>query len=212
MGDPSKSRKKYSKPSHPWERVRIEEEGIISKDYGLKNKREIWKLKSVLRTYRIQAKRLITLNTKQAELEEQQLLKKLIGLGLLQKGAKLEDVLGVELKDLLERRLQTVVFRKNLARSANQARQFITHRHIAVGETVVNVPGYLVSKEAEGTVSFRTSSSLASQDHPERAIQGKKAEKKTVEKKPRRTDAWKSKADKPRKRAKPKEEKKEDKK
>jgi len=41
MGDPKQTRKKYATPSHPWNRERIEEERVIKRDYGLKNKKEI---------------------------------------------------------------------------------------------------------------------------------------------------------------------------
>ncbi|MDP7610203.1 MAG: 30S ribosomal protein S4, partial [Candidatus Woesearchaeota archaeon] len=44
MGDPKKQRKKYSKPSHPWQTERIEVEKVLMKEYGLKNKKEIWRV------------------------------------------------------------------------------------------------------------------------------------------------------------------------
>ena len=69
MGDPIKHRKKYSKPSHPWQRERIEEEKGIMKEYGLKNKKELWKMESKLKTFSQQAKRLITEKGEQAEKE-----------------------------------------------------------------------------------------------------------------------------------------------
>ena len=40
MGDPRKLRKKYYPPSHPWQKIRIDEEKILMKDYGFKNKKE----------------------------------------------------------------------------------------------------------------------------------------------------------------------------
>src|SRR3989344_1511089 len=45
---------------------------------------------------------------------------------------------------LLEKRLQTMVFRKGLANSVKQARQFITHGHIAINGKRVSSPGYIV--------------------------------------------------------------------
>lgn len=169
MGDPKRRRKKYSKPSHPWNKERIDEERILKKEYGLNKKNEIWKSASMLRKFKNQAKRLTTLSTKQAEIEKEQLIKKLTNLGLLEKGAGLENVLGIELKDILERRLQTLVLRKKLARTAHQARQFITHRHIAVADKVIEVPSYVVSVEEEKNISFRPTSGLSKEDHPERA-------------------------------------------
>ena len=52
MGDPKFSRKKYETPSHPWQADRIKEENELIKKYGLKNKKEVWKVKSLLRNFR----------------------------------------------------------------------------------------------------------------------------------------------------------------
>ena len=191
MGDPKKRRKKYSKPAHPWQKERIDEEKALLKEHGLKNKQEIWRADSLLRNFKRQAKRLITLSTKQSEVESQQLLERLNSLGLLEKKGKIEDVLSIELKDVLDRRLQTLVYKKKLSRSIGQARQFITHRHVAIGDKIMSVPSYLVSIEEEKKINFRSTSSLSNQDHPERAVveektvpkKEKKATKKTEEKK-----------------------------
>ena len=43
MGDPKFPSKHYNTPSHPWQKVRIEEERTLIHQYGLKNKKEIWK-------------------------------------------------------------------------------------------------------------------------------------------------------------------------
>jgi len=74
------------------------------------------------------------------------------------------------LKDILERRIQTKVLRKGLARSARQARQFITHRHITVGLKEITSPSYLVSIAEEEKIAFKSNSALTSADHPERLI------------------------------------------
>jgi small subunit ribosomal protein S4 len=39
-----------------------------------------------------------------------------------------------------------------LAKTIYHARQLIVHRHIAIGDQIVNVPGYLVKKEEEGKI------------------------------------------------------------
>ena len=44
MGDPRRLKKRYSAPSHPWQKERIEEEIVLTREYGLRNKKEIWKL------------------------------------------------------------------------------------------------------------------------------------------------------------------------
>ena len=76
MGHPKLKKRRYSKPTHPWQKERIEEEKLLLKEFGLKNKSEIWKAASLLRKYAKQAKDLIALNTPQSEIEKAQLLKK----------------------------------------------------------------------------------------------------------------------------------------
>ena len=121
MGSPRKQRKKFSKPAHPWQKERILEEKELLKGYGLNRKYEIWKMGSILKNFTRQAKNLITTGNPQVEIEKNQLLTKLSSLGLTDKDAKIEDVLSLTLKDIMERRLQTLVYRKNMASSINQA-------------------------------------------------------------------------------------------
>ena len=149
MGDPKKQRKKFSNPSHPWQKERIDAEKEILKQYGLRRKYEIWKMDSMLKKFLHRAKTIIGERTSQSEMEKKQLLDKLYLLGLLKKDSKVEDVLNLTLKDILERRLQTLVCRKHVARTMMQARQFITHECIEVGKRKVTAPSYLVSIEEE---------------------------------------------------------------
>lgn len=168
MGDPKRLRKKYSTPSHPWQKQRIDEEKELSMEYGFKNKKELWKLNSKLRTFRNSVKKLITKNDEIAQKEKANIILKLQKLGVIGQGAVLEDILAVTLKNLCDRRLQTIVFKKGLARSVRQARQLITHEHIRVGERKITFPSYLVNTDEELMVSFSERSSLNNEDHPER--------------------------------------------
>lgn len=171
MGDPKPLRKKYNTPRHPWIRLNIESERVVTKEYGLVKKKEIYIANSFIKKYRDIAKRLIATRTlPQAQKEKEQIINKLQELGLLPAGAELEQILGLELKDVLFRRLQSVVYRKGLARSMKQARQFITHRHVMVGEQEISSPSYLVSLAEEGAVAFKQRSALADAGHPERVI------------------------------------------
>ncbi|MBI2148509.1 30S ribosomal protein S4 [Candidatus Woesearchaeota archaeon] len=186
MGDPIKTRKKYKGPGHPWESWRIEEERAIKRDYGLKNKREIWKTSSELRRLNVQAKKLIrerAKNNPQAEKEQKQLLGRLFKLGLLNEGAALEDVLALELKNILDRRLQTLVFKSGMSLTSKQARQFIVHGNIFVNGRKINVPSYLVSREEQFNIIFNPNSSLVSDEHPEKV---KKAQIKAAAEKKRK--------------------------
>ena len=109
MGDARRFRNKYSGPGHPWQQARIEQEKSLVTEFGLKTKRELWKADSKLKGFASQAKRLIALRTSQAEIEKKQLLDRLHRLGLLPGTAQLNDVLGLGVKDVLNRRLQTLV-------------------------------------------------------------------------------------------------------
>ncbi|MEK6812785.1 MAG: 30S ribosomal protein S4 [Nanoarchaeota archaeon] len=168
MGDPRKIKRKYATPLHPWIGVRIEEERKLKKEFGLKNKTEIWKTTSVLRSFKHQAKKLIAREDPQSSIEEKAFKERLYQLGLIEQTAALIDVLNLNVRHILNRRLQTVIIKKGLARSARQARQFITHRHVLVSKKVIDAPGYLVKRDEENAVNFIPSSSLNQPDHPER--------------------------------------------
>lgn len=154
MGDPRRQRKKFSKPSHPWQRERISTEKGILKQYGLRRKYEIWKMNSMLKKFLQRAKTVIGERTAQSEIEKKQLIDRLNSLGLLKKESKVEDVLNLTLKDIMERRLQTLVYKKQFAKTMSQARQFITHEHIAIGSKKITAPSYLVSIEEEPQIKL----------------------------------------------------------
>lgn len=152
MGDPRKQRKSYDTPSHPWRKERIEKEKELVRKYGLKNKRDIWKAESRLRNIRRIARNLLASHGEQAKLEEEKLMAKLQKLGLLKGEADLDSVLGLNIEDILERRLQSLVHRKGLARSPKHARQLVVHGHIRVGGRRIKSPSYLVPVEQEETI------------------------------------------------------------
>ena len=154
MGDIKKQKKKFSKPSHPWQKDRIEAEKEMLKQYGLRRKYEIWKIDSLLRKFLNRAKTIIAQRTVQSEFEKKQMLERLYSLGLLKQGSRVEDVLNLTIKDLMERRLQTLVARKQLARSMLQARQFITHENVAIGAKKITAPSYLVSVQEEPQINL----------------------------------------------------------
>lgn len=167
MGDPKKHRKKYSTPMHPWQKARIEDETKLIDEYGLKNKREIWKMVSIVKNFSKQAKGLIASTTEQGEKEKQQLMSRLNSLHLLPDDADLDDVLGLQTADIMERRLQTIVYRKGLSKSVKQARQFIIHGHIIVGERKIIVPSYLVKKDEEELIRLAPDSNVIKMVQPE---------------------------------------------
>ena len=70
--------------------------------------------------------------------------------------------------DILERRLQTIIYRKGLTKTIHQARQLITHRHIIIGNQRVTVPSYIVAREEEKQIGYSSTSPLANPNHPVR--------------------------------------------
>ncbi len=154
MGDSRKIAKKYSTPRHPWQAERIEEERGIMKEYGLKNKREIWKAESILRRIRRQARKTLAASSDQAMKAKEELLGRLVRLKVVKSDASSDDVLALKTKDLLDRRLQTLVFRKGLANTVKHARQLIVHGHIAVGGRKMTSPGHLVGVAEEEVIGL----------------------------------------------------------
>lgn len=163
-----KLRKQYQTPMHPWNKERIDEERELSRDFGLRNKREIYKMNTILKTFKNTAKRLLARTDAQAEIERGHLMTKLTNLGIIQDGASFDEVLGLGIKTLLARRLQSILVKRRLARSTLQARQFITHRHIIINGQQITSPSYLVPLSEEGSITFMERSSLLDEMHPER--------------------------------------------
>ena len=63
---------------------------------------------------------------------------------LFEKASSAKGVTGEVLLQLLESRLDNVVFRLGIAKTRAAARQFVTHKHIVVNGNVVNIPSYQV--------------------------------------------------------------------
>ncbi|MEM7826122.1 MAG: 30S ribosomal protein S4 [Candidatus Aenigmatarchaeota archaeon] len=144
-----RSRKKYEKPRKPWDKERLEREKELLKKYGLKRKKELWKAEAILRKYRRIARDLIV---KKDAKKEKVLMEKLKDMGVLSGEPSLDDVLALTVEDILERRLQTLVFRKGLANSMKHARQLITHGHVKIGDRKIVYPSYLVPKREENEI------------------------------------------------------------
>jgi len=169
MGDPRKQRRKYETPRFPWRTDVLNAELRLIGQYGLRNKRELWRHKTTLSRVREIARSLSGMPTEQRERLEKQLLDRLNRLGILPETAALDDVLDLSLEDLLERRLQTMVFNKGLAKSIYQARQLITHGHVAIDGKRVPSPSYIVLRDEEAKLAYAPTSKLSTLNHPIRA-------------------------------------------
>jgi len=141
--------KKYSRPKRPFDKTRIEEEALIKEEFGLKNKKEIWKAESKIKAIREKAKKLISASHE----EQKALFEKLkkIGLNVNSVG----DVLSLDKKDYLKRRLQTILVKKRLASSPRSARQLIVHKKALINNDIVDRPSYIVPVELEDKISLK---------------------------------------------------------
>lgn len=166
MGDPKKQRKKYEKPKFPWRSDILQTELSLIGQYGLRNKRELWRHRTMLSKYRGIARSILGMPNPEREKLEEQIIKKLSKVGFLSENVGLDAVLDLSVEDILERRLQTVVFRLGLSNSIYQARQLIAHRHIAIEGKRVHSPGYLVLKDEEEKIAYAPTSPLSNEDHP----------------------------------------------
>ncbi len=149
MGHPKKQRSKYTRPKRPFDKDRIDSEKKVSRDLGLKRKKEIWKAESILRDFRRRAREL---QATPDEKKKKELFKKLNSLGL--NVNSLEDVLEISLEDILSRRLQTIVYKKGITNSIIQARHLIVHGHVTVGKKKVLWPGYIVPVDLEDKIEL----------------------------------------------------------
>ena len=154
MGDPKKKRKAYQRPRKSFQKERILKENELKELYGLKNKREFYRAESIVRAKRTTAKKLLALDLETRIIKAKELLDSLKRIGILRGTPTLEDVLVLTPESFLERRLQTLVWRKGLANTSNQARQFITHGHIAVSSNKVDRPSYIVALDEETNISY----------------------------------------------------------
>merc|ERR1711977_138686 len=59
---------------------------------------------------------------------------------------------------IMERRLQTKVFKLGLAKSIHHARCLIRQRHIRVGKQICDVPSFLVRVDSEKHIDFALTS------------------------------------------------------
>ncbi|MBU4246396.1 MAG: 30S ribosomal protein S4 [Nanoarchaeota archaeon] len=160
MGDPKKMKKHYESPKRPWEKTRFEKERKIVTDYGIRRKKEIRRFETIIRDLRRRTRSLIA--TKD-EKESKLIIEKVLKMGLLAKAnPALEDILSIELNNILERRLQTLVVKKGFANTIKQSRQFITHGHITLNGQKIISPNYIVTIAEEAAIMFRPTSSLNS--------------------------------------------------
>ncbi|CAK9299892.1 unnamed protein product [Gordionus sp. m RMFG-2023] len=149
--------KTYVTPRRPFEKERLDQELKLIGEFGLRNKREVWRVRYTLAKIRKAARELLTLEEKDPKrlFEGNALLRRLVRIGVLDESKmKLDYVLGLRIEDFLERRLQTQVFKLGLAKSIHHARILIRHKHIRVRKQVVNIPSFIVRLDSQKHIDY----------------------------------------------------------
>jgi small subunit ribosomal protein S4 len=135
-----------------WNSERIAEEHAMAKEFGLRNLKEVWKAKSELRRIRGNVREVLA--GRKAEKTGKEIIERLSKYNIAPKDATLDSLLLIKPSSFLERRLETIVLRKGLAKTAKQARQLITHGFISVNGKRTMSPSYFVNAYEENMVSY----------------------------------------------------------
>ena len=149
--------KTFKTPRRPFEKERLDAEMKLIGEYGLKNKREVWRANLQVAKMRKAARELLTLDEHDPKriFEGTALLRRLHNYGILPESQKqLDYVLSLTVNNILERRLQTLVFKLGFAKSVHQARVFIKQRHIRVGKQLVDIPSFLVRVDNQSLIDL----------------------------------------------------------
>ncbi len=152
MGDPKKLRRKWKRPRKTFNTARIAADKELKRDHGFRRKKEIWRLDYAFKHLMRRARKILATKDKEAE---EILMNKLIKMGLIEKKVHIDEILSMSFEDLCERRLQTILFKKDLATTLKQARQFIAHKKVRVGDKMVNQPNYIVLKDEEDKIKLK---------------------------------------------------------
>jgi small subunit ribosomal protein S4 len=137
-----------------WNLQRIKADTDLIEEFGLKNRKELWKVQTELSRLRSNIRVLLSGSSKQNTFVQEKMVGRLAKYGISAKDATLDSLLDLKENAFLSRRLQSLVFKKGLAKSIKQARQLIVHGYISINGKRLNKPGYLVSAVEEGGIGY----------------------------------------------------------
>ncbi|MFZ8811502.1 MAG: 30S ribosomal protein S4 [Pyrobaculum sp.] len=157
MGGLKKPKKKYlaGKPKKIWNKQLLLEELQLVGEYGLRNKKELWLARSHLKRITRRARSLLSMTAEERAPLEMPFKERLYKMGFIEDpNVPLDRILSLDVRAVLERRLQTMVYRMGLAKSIHHARQLIVHGHVLVAGRRMTSPGFLVPRELEDKISL----------------------------------------------------------
>jgi small subunit ribosomal protein S4 len=146
MGGPRKLKKQYKQIPTYFDLSLQAQYNKLETRYGLKNRKEIHKMEGkVQRVQRLLKARYIeSLSSKRGQKKIDLTLNKLKKLGVLNATAELNEALRITPENFLERRLQTLVFKKGLAPTIKRARQQIRHGKVFLFDKKVKMPSTII--------------------------------------------------------------------
>ena len=157
MGGLKKPKKKYlaGKPKKIWNKQLLLEELQLVGEYGLRNKKELWLARAHLKRITRRARSLLSMAAEERAPLEMPFKERLYKMGFIEDpNVPLDGILSLDVRAVLERRLQTMVYRMGLAKSIHHARQLIVHGHVLVAGRRLTSPGFLVPRELEDNISL----------------------------------------------------------
>jgi small subunit ribosomal protein S4 len=157
MGGLKKPKKKYlaGKPKKIWNKQLLLEELQLVGEYGLRNKKELWLARAHLKRITRRARSLLSMTAEERAPLEMPFKERLYKMGFIEDpNVPLDRILSLDVRAVLERRLQTMVYRLGLAKSIHHARQLIVHGHVLVAGRRMTSPGFLVPRELEDKISL----------------------------------------------------------
>jgi small subunit ribosomal protein S4 len=157
MGGLKKPKKKYlaGKPKKIWNKQLLLEELQLVGEYGLRNKKELWLARAHLKRITRRARSLLSMTAEERAPLEMPFKERLYKMGFIEDpNVPLDRILSLDVRAVLERRLQTMVYRMGLAKSIHHARQLIIHGHVLVAGRRMSSPGFLVPRELEDKISL----------------------------------------------------------
>ncbi|MFI5412406.1 MAG: 30S ribosomal protein S4 [Candidatus Micrarchaeales archaeon] len=154
MGAPKRNRKQYDKPKDMWNLQRIGADNALLEEFGLNKMKELWKVQTELSRLRSNIRMLLSGSSTQSSFIQEKMIGRLSKYGIASSDATLDSLLDLKENAFLSRRLQSLVFKKGLAKTSRQARQLIVHGYIAVNGKRMNKPGYLVPAEEEMHIGY----------------------------------------------------------